>query len=264
VKAGNLGTLMRSQLRRTDRHSGRVVTMPVAPWWMGAGLLLLACSEGHPTSSADRSHSPACQAKAGVTNEPRSIEQSVELVNALPKPLTLACFIRALGRPLRLHAALSTLSAQPSRGTRSPRIFVYLEPLVMTVVPEGRGAHLLEFGEQRPDLRSVKAELAFPIEENVSASLPYEHALFTEEVTGCAFCHADEQRDPRIITAPAFASQALRPFEGQRVPLSGLREERATCDPAIEPERCALLDALFGWGEVTDWDFPKEMATFGG
>jgi hypothetical protein len=199
-----------------------------------------------------------------VSHEPRSVEQSVELVNALPKPLTLPCFIEALGRPLKLHASLSTLSAQPSRGARSPRIFVNLEPLVMTVVPEGRGAHLLEFGERRPDLRSLKAELRFPIEENVSSSLPYEQALFTEEVTGCAFCHADEQRDEGIIGAPAFVSLALRPLEHQRVPLSSLKEERATCDPAIEPERCALLDALFGGGDVADWEFPKEMATFGG
>jgi hypothetical protein len=198
-----------------------------------------------------------------VTNEPRSIEQSVELANALPKPLTLACFVEALGRPLRLHAALSTLSAQPSRGTRSPRIFIYWDALVMTVVPEGRGAHLLEFGEQRPDLRSVKAELRFPIENHVSSSVPYEQALFTEEVTGCAFCHAGEQRDPSIAAAPVFVSLALRPFEHQRVPLSSLRHEHAICDAAIEPERCELLDALFGGGDVADWDFPTEMATFG-
>jgi hypothetical protein len=248
--------------RRTDGQPSRVMT--TIPSWMVAGLLLVACGEGHPTSFAERSHSPACRAPAGVTDEPRSVEQSVALVNALPKPLTLPCFIEALARPLKLHASLSTLSAQPSRGTRSPRIFVNLEPLVMTVVPEGRGAHLLEFGERRPDLRSLKAELSFPIAENVSSSLPYEQALFTEEVTGCAFCHADEQRDPGLIAAPAFVSLALRPFEHQRVPLSGLQEERATCDPAIEPERCALLDALFGGGDVADWEFPKEMATFGG
>jgi hypothetical protein len=198
-----------------------------------------------------------------VTNQPRSIEQSVALINALPKPLTLPCFIEALGRPLELHAALSTVSQQPSRGPRSPRIFVRFEPLVMTVVPEGRGAHLLEFGEQRPDLRSLKAELSFPIEANVSPSLPYEEALLGEDVTGCALCHADEQPEPSIA-APAFVSGALRPFEYQRVPLSSLQEERATCDHAIEPERCALLEALFDGGDVADWEFPQEMATFGG
>ncbi|HEX6274798.1 MAG TPA: hypothetical protein VFZ53_17270 [Polyangiaceae bacterium] len=238
------------------------MTMPVPSWWM-ALVLLVGCGEGHPPSPAERSPSPACRAPAGVTNEPRSIQQGVELVNALPKPLTLPCFVEALGRPLRLHAAISRVSAQPSRGTRSPRIFVYSETLVMTVVPEGRGAHLLEFGEQRPDLRSVKAELRFPIEENVSSSLPYEQALFTEEVTGCAFCHAGEEPDPSVIAAPAFVSVALRPLEQQRVPLSSLRDEHAICDAAIEPERCALLDALFGRGDVADWDFPPEMATFG-
>lgn len=249
--------------RRTVWQPSRLVTSPVPSWCLAAGLLLVACGEGHPTPSVERSHSPACQAPVGVTNEPRSVEQSVELVNALPKPLTLACFVEALGRPLKLHAALSTVSAQPSRGTRSPRIFVYLESLVMTVVPEGRGAHLLELGEQRPDLRSLKAELRFPIEENISSSLPYEDALYTQEVTGCAFCHADEQRDLNVTVAPAFVSVALRPFEERRVSLSSLQDEHAICDPAIEPERCALLDALFGGGDVADWDFPAEMATFG-
>jgi len=239
--------------------------MPVPSWCIAASLLLVACSEGQPPSSAGRSPSKArCQAPAGVTQEPRSIEQSVELVNALPKPLTLACFVEALGRPLQLHAATSNLSNQPSRGTRSPRIFVYLETLVMTVVPEGRGAHLLEFGEQRPDLRSVKAELSFPIEENVSSSLPYENALYTEEVTGCAFCHGVEERDPSVIAGPAFVSQSFRPFDHQRVPLSNLQQEHATCDAVVEPERCALLDALFGGGDVADWEFPEEMDTFGG
>lgn len=242
-----------------------MVASPVPSWCIAAGLLLVACSDGQSPSPAGRSPSPArCQAPAGLIREPRSIEQSVELVNALPKPLTLSCFIEALGRPLRLHAATSSVSNQPSRGTRSPRIFISLETLVMTVVPEGRGAHLLEFGEQRPELRSVKAELSFPIEENVSSSLPYENALYTEELTGCAFCHGIEERDPSVIAGPAFVSQSYRPFDHQRVPLSSLQQEHATCDAVVEPERCALLDALFGGGDVADWEFPEEMDTFGG
>jgi hypothetical protein len=126
----------------------------------------------------------------------------VALVNALPKPLTLPCYLEALALPLRLHASLSVFSAQPAGGPGSPRIFIYFEPLLMTVEPTGIGAHLLEFREQRDEHRSLKGELAFPLHEPVAPGEVYEHTLFSEEVS-----------------------------------------------------------ALFGWGEVVDWEFPSEMAT---
>jgi cytochrome c553 len=211
-----------------------------------------------------RRHTPGCQAPAGVSDRPRSIDQTVELVNALPKPLVLPCFVEALARPLLLHATLSVLSQQPARGLGSPRMFIYLDPLILSVAPAGAGAHLLELGEQRPGYRSLKAELAFPIAREVAAAEPYEHALFNEALTGCAFCHADEQRDPAVVGASGYVSQSLRPLPGERLPLLGVRDELAHCDAELEPERCAMLDALFGWGEAVDWEFPPEMATFGG
>jgi hypothetical protein len=192
-----------------------------------------------------------------------SIEESVALANALPKPLTLACFLEALARPLPLHASLGQLSAQPARGARSPRLFIYFEPLVMTVVPEGIGRQLLEFGEQRSEHRSLKGELHFPIEAPVAPGEVYEHTLFNPELTACAFCHASERLDDSVPGGRGFVSQSLRPHARQRVTLDFLRNETASCDADTESERCAMLDALFGWGEVVDWDFPPELATFG-
>jgi hypothetical protein len=196
---------------------------------------------------------------------PRSVDETVALANALPKPLSLPCFVEALGRPLQLHATRSEISAQPAVGVRSPRIFLYSEPLIMTVVPAGVGAHLLELGEQRDGFRSLKAELHFPIVEEVAPAQPYEHTLFTEGLTACAFCHATEERDPQVAQGPGYVSQSLRPSSSdQRVTLDALQAELGACDPALEAERCALLDALLGWGPALDWDFPPGMPTFGG
>jgi hypothetical protein len=187
----------------------------------------------------------------------------VALVNALPKPLTLPCYLEALARPMPLHATLSQFSAQPAQGARSPRIFIYFEPLLMTVVPAGVGQHLLEFGEQRAEFRSLKGELGFPLEGEFMPGSVYEQTLFSDTLTACAFCHASEELDASVPGGHAFVSQSLRPRNGQRVSLESLRAELDACDGEVEPERCAMLDSLFGWGETVDWEFPVEMATFG-
>jgi hypothetical protein len=225
-------------------------------------LLLVACgAPDDPEEDADAN--PACRAPSGVSSRPESVEQTVALANALPKPLTLPCFVEALEKPLQLHASRSVISAQPASGSRSPRIFLALPGLVLTVVPEGSGAALLEMGEQRTGHRSLKAELSFPIVEQIGVAEAFEHTLFASELTSCAFCHAGEELETQASGVSGYVSQALRPYDTERVPLSVLREERRACDPAQELERCALLEALFGSGDAVDWDFPKDMPTFG-
>ena len=87
--------------------------------------------------------------------------------------------------------------------------------------------------------------------------------LFDPDVTGCAFCHASEQLDTAVPGGRGFVSQSLRPHVDERVSLEFLRHQLGACNREAEPERCAMLDALFSWGEVVDWEFPHEMATFG-
>jgi hypothetical protein len=46
------------------------------------------------------------------------------------------------------------------------------------------------------------------------------------------------------------------------VPLTSIEAEAASCDPALEAGRCAILHALFGWGPSLSWNFPAEMDLF--
>jgi hypothetical protein len=203
-----------------------------------------------------------CSAPPGASPAPRSIAQMMELVNALPKPLSLACLVESLERPIELYATRSVISAQPAEGTRSPRIFLFEDPLIMSVAPAGPGGHLLELGELRSENSSLKGELEFPIAEALGPEAPYERIVFDEERTGCAFCHRSEKQAPDITFTRAYISQALRPVPKERVSLESLEREQGACDPAAEPERCALLEALLEPGDVLERDFPPELETF--
>ncbi|MET0792703.1 MAG: hypothetical protein ABW061_14375 [Polyangiaceae bacterium] len=225
----------------------------------------VGCGDSSSAEPPGRPATPGCVAPAGVSNAPRNIADTVTLLNALPKPLTLSCFLESLARPLGLRANNSLFSAQPGVGLRSPRIFVFEEQMVMSVVPAGTGAALLEFGEQRPDYRSLKAELTFPLLGQLATSTPFESPMANNDHgTSCAGCHAAEGIDPSVPEGHGFVSQALRPASSDRVSLASLVHENEICDRSLEAERCALLDGLFGWGSVIDQDFPIQMSTFGG
>jgi hypothetical protein len=192
---------------------------------------------------------------------PRSVVDVMQLINAAPKPVSLPCFVSSLARPLSLYATDSVVSAQPAVGRRSPRTSLFFEGLIVSVVPDGPGRHLLEFGEQRGDKRSLKAEIAFPVTAELSADAPFERIMYDEERTNCAFCHASEERDDSLPGIRAFSSQALRPEPRERVPLAELQDAANGCDADAEPERCAMLRSLFYAGAPVDQDFPAQFST---
>jgi hypothetical protein len=134
----------------------------------------------------------------------------------------------------------------------------------MSVVPDGDGAPLLEFGEQRPELRSLKAEIQFPVATELEPSAPFVSPLFTPQLTTCGGCHPAEVQESEISGVPTFVSLALRPRSGELVSIASLEHELEICDPTAEPQRCAMLRGLLAWGQVTERAFPAEMATFGG
>lgn len=220
-----------------------------------------APSESVPEPSVSPEHVP-CTAPAGVPSPPRSVLSVVEFLNAMPKPVTIPCFLEALPRPLQLYATRGIISAQPAAGDRSPRIFVFLDPLTISIVPEGPGQHLVEFGELRSNTRSLKAEIEFPVAAELRREDPFERLMYSADLTSCAFCHASEEEDPELDFTRAFVSQALRPAPFERVPVTALLVEHELCDPSAEPFRCAMLAALFDGGEVVEWYFPEEMTTF--
>ncbi len=105
---------------------GRSVLRFCSCAWL-LSLSSIGCGDS-PQSEASvatgRSPTPGCRAPAGVSNSPRTIDETVTLINALPKPLSLPCFLESLARPLEISASYGVFSAQPAKGIRSPRIFV--------------------------------------------------------------------------------------------------------------------------------------------
>ena len=240
---------------------------------LGAVLLVAACqsdtselpenADAAAPQPPDAGQEPAgCRTPAGFTT-PRSVDDVVAWLNALPRPVTLPCFLESLPAALQIQATQSIVSAQPAVGARSPRMFIVMDPLIASVVPAGDGARLLELGERRGDAQSLKAELEFPIEHELNALSPYERLRFNDEASTCDFCHANSEPAPGLNYPFAQISDALRPRPSERIALVRVLEQVRTCDAAQEPDRCALLRALFDRSPVpVEAEFPPGYDTF--
>ena len=226
----------------------------------------MACSSGEAASlpsgpvgvDGSGGELELCAPAPGTTASPSSISETVALVNGLPKPVSLACFLQALERPLRLVATQSFFSAQPAVGSRSPRIFLFMDGIIHSIVPEGSARNLLEMGEATNPGSSIKAELEFPITENITLATAFER-LPLEDITTCGVCHNGHL--PVLGIEGAFESEVLRPADDELVPLAELEEEARSCDAELEPERCAMLGALFQHGQVIATEFPRSVRT---
>jgi hypothetical protein len=255
-------TTRRSQLQRTSAL---------------ALFALAACGENAaPSSQTPLAGAPAtmdasapanhCVAPAGTNASPHTIDEVVQLVNALPKPVTLPCVLESLARPLHLYAVRSIVSAQPSDGRRSPRMFLFFDGLVLSIAPTGVGSPLLEFGQIRSPTHTLKAEIEFPIQAKLAPETPFERIIYQgSDHTSCGFCHAAETQDDGIDFTRAFVSQALQPNAPRdRVMVDELLTEWKQCDASSEAYRCAILDSVFGQGAPIDHDFPTSYQPFGG
>jgi hypothetical protein len=199
-----------------------------------------------------------CRPAGGVSGAPQSIADVVALANALPRPLTLPCFLESLDRPLGVQPIVSIVSLQPSAGPRNPRIFLLWDKLIVSVVPAGTGQSLLEMGQLVAPDRSLKGELGFPISGPVDPGTPFAR-IVTGQATSCGFCHGNETPAGDVGGAPSFVSGAFAPSSRSLQDLAALRHERETCDDAAEPARCAFLRALFDHGEVRPQAFPPDI-----
>lgn len=188
---------------------------------------------------------------------PTTIEEVVALVNALPKPTSLACVLESLDRPLPMYASTSVGSAQPAHGPRSPRVFLFRDELTMSVVIEGEASQTLEFAYAIGDRMSIKAELVFPIDELLEPSAPYDQIAVSGGTT-CGLCHGAEVPVAQIDFADAWASDVFQDDPDELLPRALLRQYALDCDHETEPERCELLDAIFGHGEIAPGDLPRD------
>ncbi|MBV1859280.1 MAG: hypothetical protein KUG77_12770, partial [Nannocystaceae bacterium] len=213
------------------------------------------------TQTREGGLAPRCEPSLPGLGRPRSVDQAVSLINALPRPLTLDCFLSALERPLSIVATESTISAQPAVGRENPRLFLMSNELVMSVATSGAGASLLEFGEFVDARTTIKGELKFPIlgTAPLSAAAPFAR-ISGPQGTSCGLCHEDEDllADSR---GRVYASLALRPSQDEEIELAEVRNAWMNCDAAVEPQRCARLDGVFAYGELEQGHFAESLPT---
>ncbi len=214
-----------------------------------------------PKSTAQSQSRNSCAAPAGISASPKSIEEAVELINSLPKPTTLACFLQSLARPLQLSLTNNRISGQPANGDRSPRVFIFYGDLIISIVPDGPGADVVEFSLRTAPSKTIKAELPFPVQKTLSPGDPYE-GIRREGGTHCGLCHGGEERAPQIKFADAYVSNAFKPSFDTIVGLDSFRAEALHCDPERELSRCKVLDSIFRFGEVRSQNFPADFMRF--
>jgi hypothetical protein len=191
-----------------------------------------------------------CVTPAGVSGAPRSMSEALVLMNSLPKPVSLACFLQALERPLSLYMTSSDRSLQPSPGARSPRTFIVYEPMVLSIVLDGPARIALELGYRTSPSRSVKTEILFPLETDVTFANIFDEVR-SGNLTKCGACHTGEVISFHPdLPIDVYESDIIAPFDIYEVGVDALRLERASCDTGAEPERCALLSAIFDHGTV--------------
>jgi hypothetical protein len=221
------------------------------------------CSSAPNSSTAGNSElADGCKPASGTTGSPKTIKEAIDLINGLPKPVSVGCFLQSLSRPLKVSLTNSTVSLQPAAGMNNPRVFIFSDSLVISVVPDGIGQQVVEFGEQLDGFRSIKGEVAFPVTTTLDMGAPFSRIMFNATVTNCAFCHGNEVAVNNGVYIDAFSSLALRPTDMTLVPLSYLQGVTALCDAASEPERCEILNSLLNYGNVQSQDFPEDMPHF--
>jgi hypothetical protein len=228
---------------------------------LGAPLLLGACGLGLSALGGSRA---TCKPGTGAPSNPSTIDEAVTLINSLPKPVTVPCFLESLDRPLKLAATNSNISAQPASGDRSPRMFLFNDKLIISVVPSGVGRSLVEFSYLTAVDVSIKAEVEFPVNETLTREAPFERVQASPTMSRCATCHGFDTRADEIDYALAFKSRALRPSMFSEVSVDDIQNEAKNCDEDQEPERCAILKAIFSKGEVLPQAFPEGMPTMMG
>jgi hypothetical protein len=212
------------------------------------------------TGNAARRELERCRARVATSDDLASIAAVVRHINALPAPVTVPCFVASLPRPFSVVATASVTSAQPAFGARSPRLFLLFSRLTLSVVAEGHGSTLVEFGEWTSPQRSVKAEVQLPWTTPIAPSDPFTRVRY-ERGSSCGFCHRDES--PSASGEGAFDSMALRPVSEALVSMETVRAiPAAACESAADTsEKCLFWHALFDYGDVQQGAFDPAIET---
>ena len=238
-----------------------------AGWTIGFVLASMGCTEEEPAPpppEPPRVPVQSCFAPEGM-GDPQTIEDVVRLINALEPPVTIPCLLESLERPIVVEASKSIQSAQPAFGPNNPRFLLHRDNLVISAVPKGDGRAVLEMSLEDPpgSGRSVKGELPFPVTEALPLGAAYTQIQSDLGGTKCVHCHISEEPTEATEAEGAFVSMRLETLRRNRVDPEYVDWVYSECDPAREPDRCAVLDSILGFGEVVHIpieDSPNEQA----
>ena len=185
------------------------------------------------------------------------------MLNALPKPTTAACFLESLARPLGAFATKSQVSAQPALSARSPRVFVKLGPLWVSVVIDGASSYLMEFGELvgGDPPQSVKGELLLPLTEAVAPSAPYDRVA-EDEPAPSAERATQGNSAPRASLCQCLFVGCLptSPQQPGQRRFVRVQEQTATCNSSHIAAKCFRPSSAAV--PVNETPFPPTMPTF--
>lgn len=203
-------------------------------------------------SNQQLSSTASCTNPPDELRSPNSITEAVQLMNALPKPFDVNCFIQALRKPLKVFAVNNAFSAQPAVGASSPRIFILNSRLSLSVAPAGSGKYLLEMSEKETSGESFKAELEFPVKAEMDPSVVFRNVI-SGGSSRCVTCHTNEHASSYPNAGTVFSSTTIRPSEAQRVSQTYLKNQALNCTG--DKYRCDMLRAIYIEGQAMDASF---------
>lgn len=184
---------------------------------------------------------------------PTTFEGVAELVNKLPKPLSVNCFLYNYDHPMNIFAVDNELNAQPSGGPDNPRIFIIKNDFTISVVPLGPGKDNVEFSKIVSNGKSVKGDLHFPIEETIEEDTIFSGIVNeTNDGTVCRLCHGQESQ----YSGLSYSSNIIPPDESLRITKQDLSEEIKKCRTDETSSRCAMINYIYSAGEVSDIPWP--------
>lgn len=192
-----------------------------------------------------------CMRPTSIKQNPETFEDVVRLINALPKPVSVPCFLDTLEPPFYVNATSSVFSGQPAGDAHSPRIFLFVgRALVISVVPSGVGSTMIEFSLRLNADDSIKGELAFPVVENLSLEAPYTHILTNrKDATVCQACHFPERTAPEGFPETAFVSRWISAMEDYDVTVRAMEKINEECKINVG-DHCPIIQSLFFRGKV--------------
>lgn len=229
--------------------------------------ILISCKEQAITEGTNQLNnkgeaSTSCESQdvSEGLKSPQNIRELTDLINALPKPLDIPCLVRNINRPLKVNLTLSSLSAQPAVGRNSPRIFIFLNDLIISVVPEGKGRYFLEASYLYSNQSSLKAEYEFPIVSEIDYKYPFERIQLganPQDGTTCKGCHTGESLNNLETITNTYTSVALKPESNMS--LLSFKAEHNNCElNNITDYRCRMIDAIFQDDQIEQVDFPSD------